>query len=315
MTATQSADPRSSGPWPTRAVPSTDEPANPGGPQTPEGKLACHRNSLRHGLTAKKLLPEVLQPGRLAGLLRLFRQEYQPATPSEEVLVAELARHAAALELGEAAEWAILRQGATTLARVALSRAGDEDDAREKLLSAAVTSEPLDVFSRYRRAHEMGFLAALGRLRERKAANRSARPQQSGGTRVPFDTEADCERFLEDRFRCSDYRCPHCGHHGGCWLASRARWQCRGCRRQLGLRAGTVFARSRLPLVQWFGAIRAVLLDPAIRPAELSQKARIARTATVRQVAAKIRSALATPSASELLAGLDRLFSSNSMTR
>jgi len=290
------------------APPNTGQPPRPGGPQTADGKLVSRRNALNHGLTATRLLPVVLQPGRLEALLRQFRQEFHPATPTQDVLVAELARHAALLELGQEAEWAVLRQGAHQLGGITLDVTQSPNDHDEAMLAAAVSTEPLDLLSRYRRAHKKAFLAALGKLRELRADRRSVRPGHPKANPPPFATEAECARHLENRFRRRNFRCPCCGHAGGSWLASRARWLCTTCRRQLGLRAGTVMAGSRLPLVKWFRAIRAIVLEPQISPAELSDKTRIKRAATARHIAAKIRAALASADSTQLLADLDNYF-------
>jgi hypothetical protein len=39
-----------------------------GGPTTNDGKTGSRRNALKHGMPASTLLPEVLQPGRVAQL-------------------------------------------------------------------------------------------------------------------------------------------------------------------------------------------------------------------------------------------------------
>src|SRR5436189_3426594 len=69
-------------------------------------------NALQHGLTAKRLIPQILQHGRLEELKRQFRQEYSPKTVTGEIYVAEAARHAAMLEIIEAAEPAVMVQAA-----------------------------------------------------------------------------------------------------------------------------------------------------------------------------------------------------------
>ena len=49
--------------------------------------------------------------------------------------------------------------------------------------------------------------------------------------------------------------CPRCGH-GGHWRhQSRALYQCSGCRYQVSLTAGTIFASTKLPLRTWFLAM------------------------------------------------------------
>jgi hypothetical protein len=54
-------------------------------------------NALQHGLTAQRLIPKILQPGRDEELKRQFRQEYSPATVAGEIYLAEAARHAGCL--------------------------------------------------------------------------------------------------------------------------------------------------------------------------------------------------------------------------
>ena len=76
------------------------------GPRTPQGKDRSSRNSLIHGLTAKKhFLPDE-DPADLADLLERFRAEWRPATETQESLVERMAaahwrlRHFVALEAG-----------------------------------------------------------------------------------------------------------------------------------------------------------------------------------------------------------------------
>ena len=61
------------------------------GPVTPEGKAASSRNSLRHGLRAQSLVLANEEPHILESLLEEFTAEFQPETPSEEALIAEMA--------------------------------------------------------------------------------------------------------------------------------------------------------------------------------------------------------------------------------
>ena len=75
-----------------------------GGPRTPEGKANSRGNALTHGLTATRLLPAVLGHDLLERHARDFGAEWDPRTPTERLLVREIARHAAALELVEQAQ-------------------------------------------------------------------------------------------------------------------------------------------------------------------------------------------------------------------
>ena len=63
------------------------------GPRTESGKLASSRNSFKHGLYSKQLVLPGEDPAELDALRDDLRREHQPATPTEEILVNELAEH------------------------------------------------------------------------------------------------------------------------------------------------------------------------------------------------------------------------------
>jgi len=69
-----------------------------------------------------------------------------------------------------------------------------------------------------------------------------------------FADEDACLAYLA-RLRWPDgFVCPHCGS-GRCWRPARRRkLRCAGCRREISITAGTVFADSHLPLMTWFAA-------------------------------------------------------------
>jgi transposase-like protein len=220
-----------------------------------------------------------------------------------------MARHAAALELVEQAETAVLRCGARSplAALDPVAQDGPEEHA-ECQLAAAVTTDALDRVTRYRRAHEKGFHAALLRLREVQMSARRT-PAIALPNSIPqFTTEHECEAYLLARARRQPWTCPQCGPARRYWLAVRRRWQCAGCGRQLSLRAGTVLAGSPLPLTAWFAAIGALVGDPYLGTNVLAQVVGVRRLATVRQLAQKIRAALSSPQRTEELAGLDEFF-------
>lgn len=72
-----------------------------------------------------------------------------------------------------------------------------------------------------------------------------------------YGNEAACEAELTQMRWPQGFVCPRCG--GGAASTFRYRgkplWQCRGCRLQTSLVAGTMFAHSHLPLTVWFQAI------------------------------------------------------------
>lgn len=298
-------------PQPLLPIP-TDRASRVGGDAPPTAGIDPRGlNPFRHGLTAMRRLPEVLGQDLLDGLIAAFEREWQPASPLEAVLVRELARHAAALQRAEEAELALLRQGAAAIGPLLVLESNDPPpgDAEERALAAAFPTEAVDRLTRYRRAHERGFYAAYARLAELERSRHAGIVQRRAEAAADmFPNEDACENYLRKRLDSGDYPCLACGARRGYWLAARRRWECARCGRQWSVRSGTVMAGSRLPLKTWFEAIRQVLFNPDIDAEELAAALRIRRLATVRSVSQRIRQALASLGASQLLAGLDQFF-------
>ncbi len=270
-------------------------------PQTQAGNNRSRANALQHGLTALTLVHESFPEGEIERFQQTFGAEWKATTPTAQFLVEELARHAAALRRAQKMECAVLRQGAR--AAIALSPAHDLEECGPDLLQAgSVTSEGIERLTRYRRCHEKAFFAALNKLQDIRAFSPQKLPD--GPRPWPFQTEEECRLHLRRRFEHPDHRCPACGGAPGCWLTNRDRWQCASCRRQFGLRTGTVMAGSSLSLRTWFGAIRLVL-QTAIPVRTLATELGIRRHATARKLRTRIRAALHSPDSSGLLAGLE----------
>jgi hypothetical protein len=68
------------------------------------------------------------------------------------------------------------------------------------------------------------------------------------------DEEACWEQLRRTRWP-DGFVCPRCGGQESSWIATRRLEQCRRCRYQCSVTAGTVFHRTRLPLRTWFWAI------------------------------------------------------------
>jgi hypothetical protein len=64
------------------------------GPRTEAGKQRSSRNALRHGLTAQTAVLPTEDPAAFERHIQQFLDEYQPATPTETLLVHELANTA-----------------------------------------------------------------------------------------------------------------------------------------------------------------------------------------------------------------------------
>jgi transposase-like protein len=259
-------------------------------------------NAVTHGLTASKLLPELLQPGRVFSLMEQLRQEHFPATLVEELVLREIARHAAMLEIAEQAEGAVLRQGAVGLSGLVGSGNSDQND--DMFLAAAVTTDPAERLTRYRRAHEKALHQAIQRLRELQEARHKRQPAPTSFSADRFATEAECKGHLRARFSSPDWKCPACRSPRGHWITAREVWQCAKCRKQIGLRHGTVMEGSPLTLSTWFAAIRYVAGDTAMNSVTLSRLVSIRRAATAQSMLRRIRQAVLADNPESQLAGL-----------
>ncbi|MFZ1009601.1 MAG: IS1595 family transposase [Candidatus Sulfotelmatobacter sp.] len=266
------------------------------------GAVGPRANALQHGLTATTLLPSILRAGRLDEIDAELQAEYCPQTVTEELLVREIARHAAALEITEQAEPAVMRTAALAFSQVAsLEQAAPLEDLR---LTAAVTAEPLDRAARYRRTHEKALHQALDKLRLWQTAGPATRPDPAPDWTEKFTSETGCEAYLHQRFSSNNWHCPQCRQKRGHWLSTRRRWECSHCGAQIGLRHGTVFEHSQLPLAGWFLGIRAFAGRTAITARELMALTGIERPATARAMLKRIRRALHENDLAMGLAGL-----------
>ena len=73
--------------------------------------------------------------------------------------------------------------------------------------------------------------------------------------RAAYGTEAQCRAVVEKLRWPAGFVCPLCGGREGTQLSTRPKIQCRSCRHQVSLTAGTVFHATKLPLTSWFMAI------------------------------------------------------------
>ncbi len=81
-----------------------------------------------------------------------------------------------------------------------------------------------------------------------------------------FSTVEDCHTFLVKQRWPDGFECPICGHPEA-WIIHRQDrqgielYECKQCRRQTSVTAGTVFHRSKVSLPVWFLAIYLVVID------------------------------------------------------
>lgn len=70
-----------------------------------------------------------------------------------------------------------------------------------------------------------------------------------------YNSEEAClEAIFEYRWP-RGFTCPSCGHGHGYRLSKPRTMQCASCRKQVSITAGTIFHRSKIPLVKWFLAV------------------------------------------------------------
>ncbi len=79
-------------------------------------------------------------------------------------------------------------------------------------------------------------------------------PKTLQGFQAAFPDEEACWEALRRARWPRGFVCPRCGHAASSWVSTRRLEQCRGCRYQCSVTAGTVFHRSRVALRTWFWA-------------------------------------------------------------
>jgi Transposase zinc-ribbon domain/ISXO2-like transposase domain len=73
--------------------------------------------------------------------------------------------------------------------------------------------------------------------------------------REAYGTEERCRAVVEKLRWPGGFVCPSCGGTAGTRLTTRPKIQCRACRHQVSLTAGTIFHAAKLPLTSWFLAM------------------------------------------------------------
>ena len=86
------------------------------------------------------------------------------------------------------------------------------------------------------------------------------------------ETEFAVRRFFQIRWP-GGFRCPHCGHGEYTEITTRSLplYQCRKCRKQTSLTAGTIMHKSRTPLSKWLDAVDFLAASPGMSAAALAE--------------------------------------------
>lgn len=118
-----------------------------------------------------------------------------------------------------------------------------------------------------------------------------------------FGTEQSCLDALFDARFPRGFVCPYCEHNDGYRLSTRRVVQCSACRRQASITSGTIFHRTRMPLVFWFKAIYHMAQDKGgISALKLSNQLGV-RYATISVMLTKLRRAMSERDSHLVLAG------------
>ena len=88
------------------------------GPSTPEGRAAVRLNGLKYGLYAETLILPGEDPAEFEALLDRLDAEHQPATPTEEIFVSQIANGLLAPVAGSAHGSRLLQERAQSAYRV-----------------------------------------------------------------------------------------------------------------------------------------------------------------------------------------------------
>ena len=120
-----------------------------------------------------------------------------------------------------------------------------------------------------------------------------------------FATEKACQYHLFQLRWPEGYHCPRCSYTQASFHTTRSLYQCKACKYQVSLTAGTIFHKTRTPLRKWFWMIFLMGRQKSgISMLSLKRMLEITSYRTVWMMGHKIRKAMATRDAYYKLAGL-----------
>lgn len=120
-----------------------------------------------------------------------------------------------------------------------------------------------------------------------------------------FATEEACAEHLRAMRWSEGFVCPRCGYRKAWYIQTRQLLVCRECRTQGSLTAGTIFHKTRTPLLKWYWLLYRMATDKVgVSVAEMQRVLEIGDYKTAWLMAHKIRKAMADRDARYRLAGL-----------
>lgn len=120
-----------------------------------------------------------------------------------------------------------------------------------------------------------------------------------------FSTEEACVQHLRKMRWPNGFRCPRCGHTEAWFIRTRNILDCKLCRAKNSLTAGTIFHKTRTPLIKWYWLIyHMAIAKVGVSISEMQRILEIRDYKTAWLMAHKVRKAMADRDAGYSLAGL-----------
>jgi transposase-like protein len=120
-----------------------------------------------------------------------------------------------------------------------------------------------------------------------------------------FPDDESCLQHLALQKWRNGFICPRCGHKAAWTLPERGLFDCKKCRYQSSVTAGTIFHKTRVPLLKWYWLIYHMAMDKVgVSVAEMQRILGIGQYRTAWLMAHKIRKAMAERDSQYSLAGL-----------
>ena len=120
-----------------------------------------------------------------------------------------------------------------------------------------------------------------------------------------FSSNEACEQHLVEQRWQKGFKCPQCSHEEAWYLKNRKLFDCKSCRFQTSLTAGTIFHGTKTPLVKWYWLLYHMAMDKVgVSIAQMQRILEIGQYRTAWLMAHKIRKAMADRDAGYSLAGL-----------
>lgn len=107
-----------------------------------------------------------------------------------------------------------------------------------------------------------------------------------------FSSDEACRQYLIESRWPEGFVCPKCGGHEAWWKPARKVFECKACRHQTSVTAGTVLHRSKMPLPLWFwGAYLTTTHTPGLSALQFARQTDL-RYETAFQMLHKLRAGL-----------------------